>query len=135
VKVRFLSTFNTAPSTSNHDWDNIGDVTVSSDFILNSSSSAPYSTTCHTPPGPCILTLLVVSFLFLEFIIYLPSFPIRGVCLMDGLLPSFLTSMDAHGRSVRPSSTYHPRFTDSMDSEADRGIDMESTVILSRFPL
>ena len=35
VKVRFFkSTFNTAPSTSNHDWDYIGDVPVSSDFIV-----------------------------------------------------------------------------------------------------
>lgn len=33
VKVKFLSTFNAAPSTSNHDWNNIGHVTVSSDFI------------------------------------------------------------------------------------------------------
>ena len=33
-KVRFLSTFNTAPSASNHDWNNIGDLPVSSDFIF-----------------------------------------------------------------------------------------------------
>ena len=37
--------------------------------------------------------------------------------------------MDAHGRNVRPSSTYHPRSTSSM--EVDRGADMESTSKLS----
>ena len=36
VKVRFLSTFNTAPSTSSHDWNNIGNVPVSSDFVRSS---------------------------------------------------------------------------------------------------
>ena len=36
-------------------------------------------------------------------------------------------SVDAHGRSVRPSDAYHPRYTDS--AEADRG-GMESTVFL-----
>ena len=83
----------------------------------SSSSSAPYSTT--RPPSPYtphILTLLVVSFPFLAFIISLPSFPVRGVCL--------------HGRSVCPSRTYHIN-----GMEADRRADMESIVILSRFPL
>jgi hypothetical protein len=58
----------------------------------SSSSSTPYSTT--RPPSPYtphILTLLVVSFPFLAFIISFPSFPIRGVCLIGGLLPFFLT--------------------------------------------
>ena len=58
----------------------------------SSSTSTPYSTT--RPPSPYtphILTLLVVSFPFLAFIISLPSFPIRGVCLIAGLLPFFLT--------------------------------------------
>jgi hypothetical protein len=41
--------------------------------------------------------------------------------------------MDAHGRSVCPSSTYHPRSTNTM--EADRRADVEITVILSSFPL
>ena len=58
----------------------------------SSSSSTPYSTT-HPPSPytPLILTLLVVLFPFLAFIISLPSFPIRGVCLIGGLLPFFLT--------------------------------------------
>ncbi|KAF8805325.1 hypothetical protein BYT27DRAFT_7169455 [Phlegmacium glaucopus] len=58
----------------------------------SSSSSTPYPVT--RPPSPYtphLLTLLVVSFPFLAFIISLPSFPIRGVCLMGGLLPFFLT--------------------------------------------
>ena len=58
----------------------------------SSSSSTAYSTT--RPPSPYtphILTLLVVSFPFLAFIVSLPSFPIRGVCLVGGLLPFFLT--------------------------------------------
>ena len=58
----------------------------------SSSSSIPYSST-HPPSPytPHILTLLVISFPFLAFIISLPSFPIRGVCLIGGLLPFFLT--------------------------------------------
>ena len=57
-----------------------------------SSSSTPHSVT--RPPSPYtphLLTLLVISFPFLTFIISLPSFPIRGVCLIGGLLPFFLT--------------------------------------------
>jgi hypothetical protein len=47
----------------------------------------------HTPRTSYLVTLLVVSFPFLAFrvIISLPSFPIRGVCLIGGLLPFFLT--------------------------------------------
>ena len=58
----------------------------------SSSSSTAYSAT--RPPSPYtphILTLLVVSFPFLAFIISLPSFPVRYVCLIGGLLPFFMT--------------------------------------------
>ena len=58
------------------------------------SSSSSSSSTPTRPPSPYtphILTLLVISFPFLAFIISLPSFPIRGVCLIGGLLPFFLT--------------------------------------------
>ena len=57
----------------------------------SSSSSSSTSTRPSSPYTPHILTLLVVSFPFLAFIISLPSFPIRGVCLIGGLLPFFLT--------------------------------------------
>lgn len=40
----FLSTFNTAPSTSNHNWNNIGDVPISSDFIAIFGTYHPRST-------------------------------------------------------------------------------------------
>ena len=51
-----------------------------------------YSATRHPSPyTPHILALLIVSFPLLVFIISLPSFPIRGVCLIGGLLPVFLT--------------------------------------------
>ena len=57
----------------------------------SSSSSSSVPTRPPSPYTPHILTLLVVSFPFLAFIISLPSFPIRGVCLIGGLLPFFLT--------------------------------------------
>ena len=57
----------------------------------SSSSSSSVPTRPPSPYTPHILTLLVVSFPFLAFIISLPSFPIRSVCLIGGLLPFFLT--------------------------------------------
>ena len=56
---------------------------------ISSSSSTPIRP--PSPYTPHILTLLVISFPFLAFIISLPFFPIRGVCLIGGLLPFFLT--------------------------------------------
>ncbi|PPQ99656.1 hypothetical protein CVT26_009190 [Gymnopilus dilepis] len=69
------------------------------------SSSANTSTTNTQPPPPSapqnsrfpyspypphILTLLVLSFVPLLFIIHLPAFPIREVCLVGGLMPFVL---------------------------------------------
>ena len=54
MKVRFLSTFiNTAPSTRNHDWNNIGDVPVSPD--PSSSSSDPVFHTADNTPSSSVL--------------------------------------------------------------------------------
>ena len=69
------------------------------------------------PPVLHLHTLLVVSFPFLALIISLPSFPIRGVCLIGGIMPFLLDpSMYVQGKSIHPSSTYHPIAWKRMES-------------------
>jgi hypothetical protein len=55
--------------------------------LSNTQQRTPASSVAWSPYTAHILALLAVSFFPLLFIIYLPLFPIREVCLVTGLVP------------------------------------------------
>lgn len=64
------------------------------------SISTHPSPSSHSPYTPHILTFLIVSFPPLLFLISLPAFPIRQVCLFVGLAPFAVTH--PYGRALLP---------------------------------
>ena len=64
------------------------------------SISTHPSPSSHSPYTPHILTFLIVSFPPLLFLISLPAFPIRQVCLFMGLAPFAVTH--PYGRALLP---------------------------------
>ncbi|KAF9525859.1 hypothetical protein CPB83DRAFT_858754 [Crepidotus variabilis] len=62
-----------------------------SNSLSSSAASSNPTTTQRSPYTRHILALLVLSFFPLLFVLHLPIFPVRAVCLFGGLAPFFLT--------------------------------------------